>query len=119
MWGGRRNKQYWRVKAINQIVESVPEEIRVQFENLINIYKNCIATSLSQLSMAKLEPHTIITTTNKPIKFKPYKLSKEHSDIIENEIISLLEKELIIPSHSSWSFPVLLVEKKNGKGERA
>jgi len=48
----------------------------------------------------KIEPYTIITTTKKPMKLKPYILSKEHSDILKNEIISLLEKELIIPSHS-------------------
>jgi len=74
-----------------------------------------MATSLSQLSTAKLEPHSIPTTTDKPIKLKPYKLSKEHSDILKNEIISLLNKRLIIPSHSPWAFPVLLVQKKNGK----
>ncbi|OUM56236.1 hypothetical protein PIROE2DRAFT_25400, partial [Piromyces sp. E2] len=45
----------------------------------------------------------------------PYKLSKEQSDVLKNEIISLLEKGLITPSHSPWSFPVLLVQKKNGK----
>ena len=74
-----------------------------------------MATSLTQLTTAKLEPHSIVTTTDVPIKLKPYKLSKEHSDILKQEIISLLEKDLIIPSHSPWSFPVLLVQKKNGK----
>ena len=74
-----------------------------------------MATSLSQLTRAKLLPHTITTTSNMPIKSKPYKLSKEHSKILKEEIVSLLKKGLIVPSHSPWSFPVLLVQKKNGK----
>jgi len=54
-----------------------------------------MATSLTQLSRANLEPHSIIATTEKPIKLKLYKLSKEHSDILKQEIISLLNKGLI------------------------
>jgi len=101
--------------TLNEILNSVPDKVKSKFESLINQYKNCMATSLSQLTTANLEPHSIITTTEKPIKLKPYKLSKEHSDILKEEIISLLNKRLIIPSHSPWSFPVLLVRKKNGK----
>ena len=101
--------------TLQDILKTVPDAIKSAFEKILNEYRSCLATSLSQLSTAKLEPHSIITTTNKPIKLKPYKLSKEHSDILKNEIISLLDKGLIVPSHSPWAFPVLLVRKKNGK----
>ena len=101
--------------TLEEIINNVPNEIKDEFKQLIINNKNCMATSLSQLSLAKLEPHSIPTTTNKPIKLKPYKLSKEHSDILKNEILSLLNKGLIQPSHSPWAFPVLLVQKKNGK----
>ena len=101
--------------TVEEIIKLVPEDIKPKFEKLLNKYRNCMATSLSQLTTANLEPHSILTITEKPIKLKPYKLSKEQSDVLRNEIISLLEKGLIIPSHSPWSFPVLLVRKKNGK----
>ena len=101
--------------TLNEILNSIQDKVKSKFESLINQYKNCMATSLSQLTTANLEPHSIITTTEKSIKLKLYKLSKEHSDILKEEIISLLNKGLIIPSHSPWSFPVLLVRKKNGK----
>ena len=101
--------------TLNEILNSVPDKVKSKFESLINQYKNCMATSMSQLTTANLEPHSIITTPEKPIKLKSYKLSKEHSDILKEGIISLLNKGLIIPSHSPWSFPVLLVRKKNRK----
>ena len=62
--------------TLNEILNSVPDKVKSKFESLINQYKNCMATSLSQLTTANLEPHSIITTTEKPIKLKPYKLSK-------------------------------------------
>jgi len=101
--------------TLEEIINNAPEEIKEEFKQLIIKYKNCMATSLSQLSTANLEPHSIPTITDEPIKLKPYKLSKQHSDILKNEIISLLNKRLIQPSHSPWAFPVLLVQKKNGK----
>jgi len=101
--------------TLEKILNEVPLEIKQEFKEILLQYKDCMATSMSQLTTANLEPHSIITTTDQPIKLKPYKLSKEHSDILKKEIISLLEKGLIIPSHSPWSFPVLLVKKKNGK----
>ena len=77
--------------TVEDILKSIPDKVKPNFEKLLKCYKKCLATSLSQLSRAKLEPHSIITTTEKPIKLKPYKLSKEHSDILKNEIVSLLE----------------------------
>ena len=102
-------------ETLSEIINNVPESIKNEFRKLIEQNKGCMATSLSQLTTANLEPHTITTTSDKPIKLKPYKLSKDHSDILKNEIISLLNRGLIEPSHSPWSFPVLLVQKKNGK----
>ena len=110
-----KDEQQEFIDTLNKIIESVPEKFKTEFKNLIEKYKNCMATSMSQLSTANLEPHSIVTISNKPIKLKPYKLSKEHADILKSEIIKLLEKGLIVPSHSPWSFPVLLVQKKNGK----
>lgn len=102
-------------ETLNELINNVPNKIQNEFRKLIEQNKRCMATSLSQLTRAKLLPHTITTTSNMPIKSKPYKLSKEHSKILKEEIVSLLKKGLIVPSHSPWSFPVLLVQKKNGK----
>ena len=96
------NKEF--IDTLEEICNSVPSEVREKFGGLIKKYRNCMATSLTQLTTANLEPHTISTTTDIPIKLKPYKLSKEHSDVLKQEIISLLEKGLITPSHSPCLF---------------
>ncbi|OUM70670.1 hypothetical protein PIROE2DRAFT_25687, partial [Piromyces sp. E2] len=44
----------------------------------------------------------------------PYKISLEQSLALKKEINKLIEHGLIVPSHSPWAFPVLLVKKKSG-----
>jgi len=51
----------------------------------------------------------------KPIKQRSYRLTKMKSDILKEELMKLIEKNLIKPSCSSWSSPVVLVPKHNGK----
>jgi len=41
--------------------------------------------------------------------------NKEQMSILREEISKLLRNGLIEPSKSLWSFPVILVPKKNGK----
>jgi len=86
-----------------------------KLNNLINEYKDVLINSIDDVSVAKAEPHSIELTNNKPIKMRPYKTSLEQSNALKEEIIKLLKHGLIEPSHSPWSFPVILVRKKNGK----
>ena len=87
----------------------------IKLNNLIDKYKDVLINSIDDASIAKAEPHTIELTNEKPIKSRPYKISLEQSKALKDEIIKLLNHGLIEPSHSPWSFPVILVRKKNGK----
>lgn len=49
-----------------------------------------------------------------PIKIKPYKVSQKEKQIIDDQIEEMLEQNIIRPSQSPWSSPVLLVKKKDG-----
>jgi hypothetical protein len=63
----------------------------------------------------KVEPHKIETGTQAPVKQRPYRMSEERHHIVEKECQKMLEKGVIKESNSHWSFPVLLVAKKNGE----
>ncbi|UYV71992.1 hypothetical protein LAZ67_9001493, partial [Cordylochernes scorpioides] len=51
----------------------------------------------------------------KPIKHKPYRVSAKERDIIKEQIDEMLTEGIIRPSSSPWSFPVILVKKRDGK----
>ncbi|GBM77385.1 Retrovirus-related Pol polyprotein from transposon 412 [Araneus ventricosus] len=59
--------------------------------------------------------HRIETSDNAPIKQRPYRTSATERRAIENEVQRVLKEDVIQPSDSPWSSPVVLVKKKNGE----
>ncbi|GBL71635.1 hypothetical protein AVEN_81965-1, partial [Araneus ventricosus] len=59
--------------------------------------------------------HRIETSDNVPIKQIPYRTSATERRAIENEVQRMLKEDVIQPSDSPWSSPVVLVKKKNGE----
>ena len=75
-----------------------------------------VATTSEELTPSDLTPHKIeLKEGTKPVKQKSYKLTKFKYDILKELLISLIERKLIEPSYSTWSSPVVLVPKPNGK----
>ena len=92
--------------------EKYRDTIIALLENFIVV----VATSTEELTPSKLKPYKIKLKANaKPFKQRYYRLSKFKSDILKNEIIKLIHKQLIEPFCSEWSSPIVLVPKPNGK----
>ena len=56
----------------------------------------------------------IDTGDHAPIKLKPYRTPLNQRPIMDKAIQDMPQANIIRPLHSSWSFPVLLVPKKDG-----
>ncbi|KAL8585224.1 hypothetical protein ACOMHN_013239 [Nucella lapillus] len=61
-----------------------------------------------------VEPHQIQTTTDVPIRVKPYPLPFAKRVVVEKEIQTMLKLGVIEPSTSPYSSPVVLVGKPDG-----
>ena len=60
--------------------------------------------------------HEINTGNNPPIALKPYyRRSPLEKEFIKEEIDRMLKENIISPSDSPWSAPVVVAKKKNGK----
>lgn len=57
----------------------------------------------------------IDTGDARPFKIRQYPFSPYMLDILNKELDSMLELDVVEPSHSSWNSPVLLVRKKTGE----
>lgn len=66
------------------------------------------------LGQAKVLPHTITTSTNRPIAHRAYRHSQTENQEINRQVGGMLQKKIIRPSTSPWSSPVVLARKKDG-----
>ncbi|GBN57291.1 Retrovirus-related Pol polyprotein from transposon 297, partial [Araneus ventricosus] len=58
--------------------------------------------------------HKIETGDHSPISQRPNRISPAERRIIHDEVKKMLQKEIIQPSKSPWSSPIVLVKKKDG-----
>ncbi|UYV75188.1 K02A2.6-like, partial [Cordylochernes scorpioides] len=95
-----------------QINENLSPKEQKELKQVLERSKIGNATRLGRTNLAK---HRIDTEDAKPIKHKPYRVSAKERDIIKEQIDEMLTEGIIRPSSSPWSFPVILVKKRDGK----
>ncbi|UYV74885.1 hypothetical protein LAZ67_12001673, partial [Cordylochernes scorpioides] len=83
-----------------------------ELKQVLERYGDLFSSRLGRTNLAK---HRIDTEDAKPIKHKPYRVSAKERDIIKEQIDEMLTEGIIRPSSSPWSFPVILVKKRDGK----
>lgn len=88
------------------------EEELNKLKDLIRKYSDLF--SMNKLGGAAGVTHSIDTGENHPINLPPYHASVKEREVIEEQISDMLRKEVIRPSQSPWSFPVVMVKKKDG-----
>ena len=54
-----------------------------------------------------------------PINIRPYRCSPEDQEKVDTQIEEYLERGIIRPSTSPYSFPVVMVAKKNDEGTKS
>lgn len=93
---------------------SIPEEHREQLEKLLE--KNSDLFAATDLELGRTEAITmkIDTGDHPPIRLKPYRTPINQREVVDKAINEMLEAKVIRRSTSSWSFPTLMVPKKDG-----
>ncbi|CAF1632204.1 unnamed protein product, partial [Adineta steineri] len=82
-----------------------------QLQSLLVKYHQCFDDKLGRTSLVQ---HHIDTSTTKPIKLRPYRVSPHRKDIISNEITTMLNTGIIEPCISPYAAPITLQPKKDG-----
>ena len=86
-----------------------------EFKQLLLKCQSTFSSSSHDLGRTNLVEYEInLVPGTKPIKQAPYRLPLAKRQDAENEIKLMAEKDLIEPSTSPWSAPVIIVPKKNG-----
>ena len=89
------------------------DQQRQSFLALLLKHQTVFAQSKYDLGRTDLVQHKIDTGDHKPIKQAPRRLPLNKREIAEKEVKAMLANNIIEPSTSAWSSPVVLVEKKD------
>lgn len=77
-------------------------------------YAPCFASS-SKVRQTSITKHRILTSDDaRPIRQQPYRISAKEREAIRTQVQEMLNDDVIQPSKSPWSSPVVLVKKKDG-----
>lgn len=79
---------------------------------LLQKYRDCFATNLSEIGRVVDVEMKIELMDNKPIVYRPYRLSHSEREQVRETIDDLLKHGVIQESNSSYASPILMVKKK-------
>ena len=85
---------------------------RQQMTRLLDKYRCCFATDITELGTTPLIQQTIETIDEEPVRQRPYKTTPEMKEIIEKEVERLLDAQIIEPSYSNYASPIIMIKKK-------
>ena len=100
------------VLEVGQI--TAPPEYQNQLQHLISLNKDLFAETDKDLGRTKAVSMKIDTGDNPPIRLRPYRTAINQRQVIDDAVNDMLKNNIIRPSHSEWSFPVVLIEKSDG-----
>lgn len=101
-------KQQFR-EAIDKSLSSTETK---QLEQILCDFSDVFSEEIGHVDMAS---HTIDTGDHAPIKQRPRRLPYVYRDEANKQIRDMLEQNVIQPSTSPWSSPIVLVRKKDGQ----
>ena len=91
-----------------------PDKYANQIKDLLRKNADLFATKDSDLSHTDTTRMNINTGDHSPIKLRPYRTPLNNRKVIDEAIDEMLDAKVIEPSNSPWSFPVVIVDKKDG-----
>lgn len=89
-------------------------EQKDRLQALLKQYDDIFAYTPDQLGRCSIVQHKIDTGDHPPIRLRSYRTSPANKEEIEKQVTEMLENDIISPSVSPWSFPVVLVKKSDG-----
>lgn len=103
---------------LSTLLSKVSDELngkeKDQVKNLLTEFEDIFMKPDGKLGHTDLVEHNIDTGYENPIKIPPRRLSPKQKEIVDTELKKMLEQNIIEPSNSPWSAPVVLVTKSDG-----
>lgn len=94
---------------------SAEPQLQQKLSSLINEFHDIFAWNGTPPGRTSVAKHRINTGNTHPIRISHRRLPPQHQEEVHKLIDEMLNNNIIRPSDSPWSSPVVLVKKKDGK----
>ncbi|CAH2109089.1 unnamed protein product [Euphydryas editha] len=101
-------------ESLIQIGETVPKEAKTKLIEVLRRHEHCFAHSLTDLVCTNAEEMNIELSSQRPVVYRPYRLSSHEREKVREMIDEMLEAGIIRESTSNYASPIILVRKKDG-----
>ncbi len=103
-------------RKIEAVVELAPLalEHKAVFKELLLDYHDVLAFSKEELGRTELAEHRIPTGSAAPVSLPCRRLPAVYKEEVERQLEWMVSNDLIRPSSSAWSAPIVVVKKKDG-----
>ena len=92
----------------------VPRRFEHSIKRLVSKNNDLFAKKDSDLGVTDTVKMKIETGDHHPIKNRPYRVPLNKRQIIDKAILEMMDAKIIERSQSPWSFPLVVVKKKDG-----
>ncbi|CAF4081208.1 unnamed protein product, partial [Rotaria magnacalcarata] len=100
--------------VLHDLVHHITDDTEKRiFFDILNRHRRIFDISKPTIAKTKL-PHVIITADHPPISVRPYYRTIEQRKELQHEVDKLLMDNIVRPSTSPWSSPVILKKKPDG-----
>ena len=89
------------------------EEQKIKLYAFIASNRNSFAKDTSELGCTNVHQHRIETGNAPPQRKRPYRVSPQIKQHIDEQIEDMLKNDIIEPSNSLWAAPVVMCKKKD------
>ncbi len=93
---------------------NVPDQYRGCIERLVHGNEDLFAKTDLDLGHTDTVKMKIDTGNSDPIRMRPYRTPLNNRRVIDETVDDMLDGNIIRRSRSPWSFPVVIVDKKDG-----
>lgn len=94
--------------------QSISSQDKTQLSNLLNQYRCCFAFNLGELGCTNEGEMTIKLADDRPVVYRPYRLSYNERQNVREMIDEMLTAGIIRESNSQFASPIIIVKKKTG-----
>lgn len=89
-------------------------KVKESLYDLLTEYKDCFSADTAELGCTDKISMKIELNSDKPVCYRPYRLSIPEKEIVREKIDDLLKNGIIQESTSAYASPIILVRKKCG-----